>query len=120
MFKKVIVEKYADGTILCFYLRQSEKMYFSGRMMFPSKSSYEGNPVFNSVFFVKDSMFKIRKIWHGDIDLDEDKEALQGLSDVLGTDVYVLKRDDSEWRDGNKPSLKKAVAVFRAGADGWQ
>lgn len=75
---------------------------FLARMIGHSKSMYrtmvpDGNPVFNAnIFTLEDG-----KIWHGDLDLKYDAEALQNTAKELGKTLYVLREMDGRFDNEN-------------------
>lgn len=84
----------------------------AGRLISGSKSGYRkinpnGFPIFNSNLCTDQG-----KIWHGDIDVALDKEALCELAKKLKTDLYLLYEMDARFENEKSPRLKQAAFTF--------
>ena len=87
-----------------------------GRMISWSKSSYRESHPDNLVIFNSNILTKKRgKVWHGDLDVTEDYDALQNIADELGENLYVLREMDARFGNENLPIkslIKKAAATI--------
>lgn len=70
-----------------------------GRTLYPKRSMRQPSTIFNANIF--DGQGK--KIWHGDLEIERDREALTRLSLRVGT-IYILYESDGRFFT-QKPSL---------------
>ncbi len=94
-----------------------QNFFKQGRMISSSKTSYMATHpddlvVFNANIISDKTM---QKIWHGDLNVTEDTEALMALADELQTTLYVLREMDARFENEEHPLIENAVAIVDAG-----
>ena len=81
-----------------------------GRMISGSKTAPKGHLcVFNANICIKSH----GKIWHGDLDLTADADALKNFAANAGEDIYVLRERDARFENQTNPIYENAVAIVR-------
>ena len=91
--KKTVIEKYLGS---------------QGRMISASKGRYRKEKIRNLVIFnanIVDSMGI--KIWHGDIDITEDRHQLWGASDELKERLFILYEMDARFENEAEPKTSE-------------
>lgn len=88
-----------------------------GRMIAGSKSGYcerfpKRAPVFNANLCTENG-----KIWHGDIDLSTDLEALKKVSKYLKETVFVLYESDARFENEKKPKFDRFIVTISPKGD---
>ncbi|MEK0381896.1 MAG: hypothetical protein QQN48_02510, partial [Nitrosopumilus sp.] len=90
-----------------------ENNLLMGRMIGGSKSSYmklhsKDTIVFNANIIIESK----GKIWHGDLNVTEDYEKLEKISNGLDEHLYILREMDARFGDENESIdklIKKAI-----------
>jgi len=91
----------SDGDIFGLFYKYKLAM---GRMISGSKSGYREKYPDHKVVFNANIVTKSRgKIWHGDLDLDNDRENLKLVSAELKEPLYVLYEMDARFENEDQP-----------------
>jgi hypothetical protein len=112
-YHKTNMETYNDTYAETFY----QQGVFPGRMIAGSKSRYREMHPNNRVFF-NANIFLLDegKIWWGDLDITEDRDLLETISNSIGKKLYVLAEFDGRFLDDsaytNEHILSRAVEVI--------
>lgn len=82
-----------------------------GRMLSLSKSGYRQRfpdhlVVFNANIFTKSGT----KIWHGDLDITLDGEALKDMAARSAEELYIFREADGRFSRENNPLWEAAIA----------
>ena len=81
-----------DHEFTCISPVAVEVLGMTGRMLYRSKSMKKPTTIFNANIFNA----KAKKIWHGDLEIERDREALLRLSNRLGG-IYILYEFDGRF-----------------------
>ena len=91
----------------------NDKDFFIVGRCLGSKSGYVARHPGHDVVFNANLVTKGRgKVWHGDIDLTTDGEALKRFAARLGEAVYVLYEMDGRFGNEEDPKLDRPRAVI--------
>jgi hypothetical protein len=80
-----------------------------GKLISNSKSGYLENYPKNKVYFNANVFTEGEKIWYGDLDVTLSIENLQGLSDDLNSNLYILREMDGRFGNEENPRLENSV-----------
>ena len=90
--------------------------FFSGRMIWGSKSSYCNQYPNHEVYFNANIIIiPDGKIWYGDIDVTIDEKELQKIANEIEKDLYILREMDGRFENQDKDFtelITKAVKVI--------
>lgn len=103
-----------DHEFTCISADAVEILGMPGRMLYRSKSMKKPTTIFNANIFDKEA----KKIWHGDLEIERDREALMRLSDRLGG-IYVLYEFDGRFLR-ELPTIGYVMSVAAVAIQGGQ
>lgn len=99
--KEYFIKEYYENIILEKF--NSVKLY-NNRMISGSKSRYRENHMYEKVYFNANIFINIfgeyRKVWYGDLNINEDGNLLKEVSSYIGLELFVL--DEMSGRFGNE------------------
>lgn len=86
-----------------------------GRMIALSKSGYRTQfpdhvIVFNANIFTRSG----GKIWHGDLDVTTDGDALKAMAAKQGEELFILRESDGRFEREKNPAWDQAIARVTA------
>lgn len=113
-YKQFPSEFLSDGDIYKIFMNFGLMM---GRMICGSKSEYWKTHRDNLIVFNANIIIESReKVWHGDLDVTEDYEKLEKVSEALEETLYILNEMDARFETENesvKELMKKAVVKIK-------
>lgn len=90
----------------------SEYGLMISRMISGSKSGYLRNYPDNIVYFNANVIIDGKKVWHGDLDITNDKNKLYNISKNLEKELVILREMDARFENEDNPILDNYMVKF--------